>query len=914
MNEDKTSKGKDGFREFNFSFGTFPSGSNNHKFNLFMLKYILPSEKRTEFVDNLIQKIKNGATATAKPATDPAKPATDPAKPATDPAKPAAALASVKPSIDLPASIDLPSKFEAYYIKDGELVVEVGYEKFVNGLPLEDGTFPPFFVCYGPEQVILIHFLSTGLPNYDSVSTMGANAVINDLLGNRWIETNEHSYVYYVHWGINYLIFHEGSPIQIEKFKDILKLVKEKTKFRDLFLALWNRPLRAHTSCLGAACATATTDSTISRDSSPRTTTAAVGSIFGPGASSPPAGTSSPPRAATTVPLSDGTIRFLGTTYNPPSLPSSDDFEEASKPRKQPKELIQNAKSSNIQPLLQSLQTYHDTYKKENRKKLIPCLPARFYFFKVAGLLPSYDVMEEEYGWLTGTKDAGNWVNIFSNSRNVIFNSNFKTFNKIVWNGKEAIEYTGENHDPSTQIIFYWNKDVFPSPGALGALAPRLAGHAWDLPEGSSLGKRVKDKMPYKQEFEGTLADLLFDPAGTSTTPAPALYTAQPVPSQPVSAQPVSAQPVSAQPVPAGPVSAQPDSAQPVSAGSVSAEPVSGMAPLFPARPDMSARKEEASTTMMELIRIYIESEENNVIRADYVRKMQTLLSNSSLHAQGFNDASELMNLIYDLFPLLNNIFKVNESTKIICQVKHGEKNFEQEYSSKTNEISIIHLHMPGNIPVMQEEFVKDDHVPPLAPKEGCNTIYEDEDTQRKIDFNKAIFEEGVKLYDKYSYTVNKNTMFLAMMIMPIAKFDGKIRRTIVDQQIRPKFKSVFENVNLSTSSGDKVDFKLMGIVYVVYDPETGKSTHYVAHGLRKDKWWLFNDSRVSPAEKVDVLTFKTDENATSGKTAPLLLFYARKDNPMSLPAVGLQNPGAACYFNALLQGFMPALAYMESL
>lgn len=308
----------------------------------------------------------------------------------------------------------------------------------------------------------------------------------------------------------------------------------------------------------------------------------------------------------------------------------------------------------------------------------------------------------------------------------------------------------------------------------------------------------------------------------------------------------------------------------------------------------------DARNAVLEVVSEYTEPDGQEYVREYLVQEMQELLTRgqAGLNSSGFNDASEMMVHLLDVFPEVENLFKVTASRELIC--------YDGPTMKKSTPTGSPGVELPI---ILGQEHLMDKSVP-----NHYNALEEvSMEDARGIDVYNSISEScgtspDLRIVKKASYT--PNGMFLSMQIQPIMRYVNEKGggRSIDHRFVEDlKTKTVRDNL-LFIVNGKAVRFRLIGIVYVVYDTTRNLSSHYVAHARREnEEWWFFNDSVARRADRKDVLNF---ECRYASLTAPSLLFYARDDVNTNLPAKGLQNPGAACYFSALLQAMMPSFNY----
>jgi hypothetical protein len=342
----------------------------------------------------------------------------------------------------------------------------------------------------------------------------------------------------------------------------------------------------------------------------------------------------------------------------------------------------------------------------------------------------------------------------------------------------------------------------------------------------------------------------------------------------------------------------------------------------------LSTADQQAQTAVLDVVERYVRPKDNQLLPSNFVESIQhhlaaggqLLARGVGLHVGGFNDASEMLHRMWTVLPQLEELFVVNHRESLVCDVGTYRGRYEL---SKPQRIPLIllteeNISAAGDLPHLNQlERMTETETNSLGEYAGCNVEYVKPSTQKEIAFNDMYTKaSGITVYKQESYQAVVTGRYLAMQIKTIMGITAGGHGTRVRHDVVNRLRTVSEYVEIPSHmvGSDPVRFRLMGIVYVVYDMGTHVSGHYVAHGRRAgDKWWFFDDGKSScVSSKEDVLHFNTREFVSS-PTAPTLLFYARDiaGSGNVLPAVGLANPGAACYLSALLQGLMPALAHL---
>ena len=270
----------------------------------------------------------------------------------------------------------------------------------------------------------------------------------------------------------------------------------------------------------------------------------------------------------------------------------------------------------------------------------------------------------------------------------------------------------------------------------------------------------------------------------------------------------------------------------------------------------------------------------------DVVQKQLVVGRGVEIHHTGMNDASEMLFQIFKIFPFVEKLFTFTTSDYLIY------KNQKTSFGPK----------LPSSLICLEERHLHDNTLPFL---EGHEQVSKERlnNSDAIEEFSKNVGSEDIKV--KTLYQVNGDSHFLVLLLQPVFG----TRNNQVNHEFVKTIHEVKKKIQLPSDSEQPVDFFLIGIVYVVYDGNS--SGHYVAHSRRNDKWYLFNDKIYEEVDEQQVLSCSTQGNLRrlSSDTAPFLLFYARESDN-SLPPVGLDNPGAACYFSALMQCLMPAFMH----
>lgn len=276
------------------------------------------------------------------------------------------------------------------------------------------------------------------------------------------------------------------------------------------------------------------------------------------------------------------------------------------------------------------------------------------------------------------------------------------------------------------------------------------------------------------------------------------------------------------------------------------------------------------------------------VVHASSVDAMQKALAGNDMRASGYNDPISAFYHLMELLPFVNETFTVK------CKEFYRYEDFSERvthtYDIHHILLSTYHLYDDGTLPKLN----------------GKDTITDA--TLLTLDDNRS--NEQTKWVQRGAeYNVYDDSRFVVMwaQIMQLGN--------TLQKRFATRITGVRSNITFLSHNGQDVDFRLIGIVYAVYNviDDNYKVSHYVAHARRNGRWWLFDDAYFEAVDESSVLMCQTNGKyvrpSGSTPTVPYLLFYAReKDN--SLPPVGLANPAVACYFSALMQCLMPAFMH----